>query len=116
MAKSLQQVLGYIELTGTIQQTLSGILNPLPDKFMTPGRKIVGNKARYTRVTGERRVARIAKYGSPARERGLRDIGEKDVKLIHAFESQRFDPLVMKQLRSKDKFELDVGLDEVARQ
>jgi len=116
MAKSLQQVLGYLTLTGAVQTTTSGIPQPLPEAFMKATKKAEGNKSRYTRVTGERRVARIAKYGSPARERGLKDVGEVDIKLIHTFEQQRFDPLVMKQLRSKDAFTQDLALDEVSRQ
>lgn len=103
-------------LTGSIKATTSGIPQPLPEGFFKATRKVVGNKGRYTRVTGERRTAPISKYGAPARRLGLRDIGEVDVKLIHTFDEQALDPLVMKQLRSKDAFTLDMGLDEVKRQ
>lgn len=116
MSKSINQVLGYLTLTGSIQATTSGIPRPLPDAFMKTSRKVIGDKGRYTRVTGERRTARIAKYGSPARAHQLRDVGEVDVKLLHTFESVQFNPLVFKQLRSKTALELDQALDEVSRQ
>jgi hypothetical protein len=116
VAKSISQILSYTTLTGSIQATTSGIPNPFPPAFFKSTKKVTGNRGRYTRFTGERRTARSTKYGAPARNRGLRDVGEVDVKLLHTFESQTMDPLVMKQLRSKDSYELDKGLNEVSRQ
>lgn len=116
MALSLQQVLGYVTLTGAVKATTSGIPQPLPEAFFKATKNVIGNKGRYTRVTGERRTAPFNTYGSPAGKMDLRDVGEVDIKLLHIFGNQTLSPLVLKQLRSKNEYELDMGLDEVKRQ
>jgi hypothetical protein len=116
VAKSLQQVLGYVEISGRIQATASGIPQPLPPAFLKPTRGVIGNKARYTRYTGERRVAKLNKYGAPARRTNLRDVGEVDVRLLHSFDEQPMDAATMKYLRSPVSYEFDQGEQEVARQ
>lgn len=118
MSKSLAQVLGYVTLTGSIQATTRGLPNPFPAGYMRgdKGKKVVGNKGKYTRYTGQRKTARLNKYGSPAKRQTLMPVGEVDVKLFHVFEELSIDPLVMKQLRSKDSYEQDRGMEEVGRQ
>jgi hypothetical protein len=116
MAKSLSQILGYVTLTGTIQATTRGIPNPFPESFMTKTQDVVGNKGKYTRFTGQRKVARLNKYGGPAHKRNLMPVGEVDIKLLHSFENISLDPLLMKALRSYDSYEQDRGIREVGRQ
>ena len=116
MAKSIQQILGYLPLSKAIQQTTSGIPQPFPEAFMKSHQKVSGNKTSYVRYTGERRTARIGKYGSPPRKADLRDVGEKDVKLIATSEEQSLDPHVFRYLRSDDAYEFDKGLQQVRRQ
>ena len=116
MGKSLQQILGYVPLTKAVQATTSGIPQPFPAAFMQSRNKVIGHKASYVRWTGERRTARITKYGSPARKADLRPVGEKDIRLIHAFEDQTLNPLMMKYLRAAESHEFDMGLQEVKRQ
>lgn len=115
MAKSLQQILGYVTLTGTIQATTRGIPNPFPEAFMTKTQDVVGNKGKYTRFTGQRKTARLNKYGGPAYRRNLMPVGEVDVKLFHLYEKITLDPLLMKALRSYDSYEQDRGIQEVGR-
>src|SRR5262245_50707776 len=116
MAKPLNQILGYIPLTKAIQETTSGIPDPLPQEFSLSHQKCIGNKTRYVQYTGERRVARITKYGSPAKRRELRPVSERDIRLLHTFEDQQFDPLTIKYLRDANSYNLDMGLQEVKRQ
>ena len=116
MAKSIEQILGWIELTGEIKKTTSGIPNPLPKQFFTTTKPTDGDKGVYTTTTGQRKVARSARYGAPPPLRELMPVGEKPVKLIHNIEEQEIDPRVMKHLRAKDAFTRDMGQSEVTRQ
>ena len=109
--------MGYTALTGLIQATTSGIPNPLPEKFMSTTRDVIGDAGRYTRVTGQRRTARLGKYGASALRRELKDVGSVDVKLMHTFEEQPIPPLVMQALRNYENYEVQkMGMQEVARQ
>lgn len=87
---TLEQILGFRNLTGVIQGIKSGIPNCLPPEFMTPGKSVSGNKGEYYRITGTREVANIVQYGSPARRRELRDLNLIPVTLLHTFESQQW--------------------------
>ena len=116
MAKSIQQVLGYVPLSKAIQQTTSGIPQPFPPAFMKSNDKTLGNKGSYVQYTGERRVARINKYGAPPKKADLRPVAEKDIRLIASSEEQSMDPNVFRLLRSADSYEFDRGLQEVKRQ
>ncbi len=115
MSKSLQEILGYLTLTGTIQAT-TPVPNPFPPALFKETKKCIGPKGRYTRVTAERRPSRLSKYGAASREADLRDVGEVDAKLLHTIEGQPLDPLIMTQLRSKNAYEQDIAIDEVKRQ
>src|SRR5262245_58442952 len=116
MAKSLQSILGYVTLTRAIQHTTTGIPNPLPKGLVKVCDKTIQDKGRYVQYTGERRTARLTKYGGAARHVDLRDARERDIRLLHCFQSQTLDPLVLKYLRSAESYELDKGLNEVKRQ
>lgn len=117
MAKSLEQVLGYVALTGLIQRIKSGIPNPLPEKFMTMTKDVIGDSGRYTQVTGQRKVARSVRYGAAALNRTLKDVAYRDAKLVHGFEQQNLPPLILQRLRQYDNYDLQrMGMLEVARQ
>lgn len=116
-SKTIQQILGYVPLTGLIQATVSGIPNTLPPGFMKKSRDVLGDQGLYTRVTGERRTARVVKYGASAIEQALRTVATVPVKLIHSFQKQPIPPLVMQQLRQYERYEVQrMGMQEVARQ
>lgn len=114
--KSIQQILSYVTITKAIQQTVSGIPQPLPEAFMKSNQRVIGNRGRYTQFTGERRTNPITKYGSPAKRLDLRGVAEKDIKLLHSFSEQVMDPSTFKYLRSANSYEQDTALDEVGRQ
>lgn len=116
MAKSLQSILGYVTLTKAIWETTAGIPNPLPDSFFKVTQKTIKDRGRYVQYTGERRTAQLVKYGAASRAADLRDVKERDIKLLHTFMSQKLDPFVLKYLRSPDSYELDTGLQELKRQ
>ncbi len=114
---SLNQILGYVTLTGLIQATKSGIPDTLPPKMMTRTKECLGDSGRYTRVTGERRTASLVMYGASAVEANLRNVATVDVKLLHCYMKQPIPPLVMQQIRQFDSYEVQKqGMQEVTRQ
>lgn len=115
--KTLQQILGYVSLTGVIQGVKTGIPDNLPPAFMRTKRSVLADQGRYTRVTGTRQTARQNQYGSPARNRALRDISNVDVKLISSYESVSMDPQLLQTLRNYDNYDIQsMGIQEVDRQ
>lgn len=113
MSIALEQILGYIPLTEALRVTASGVPNPFPKElFVTPpANRVMGDRAKYVRISGERRTAKRAKYGSPAVRRSLRDVGDASIRLLHDHESFGVDMMVLQQLRSFEKYEQDQGLD-----
>lgn len=117
MANALEDILGLVNLTGTIQAIKSKVPKVLPEKFYKNGegsrKQVLANQARYMQITGNRKTARTSQYGSPAKRREMRDVSEKDVKLLHSFEEMMIDPKTLTLLRSMDKWENDQGRDLV---
>lgn len=91
---TLEQILNHRNLTGVIRAVKSGIPQPLPAEFFRVNRRVSGNKAEYFKISGNRQVARIAQYGSPAQRREMRGIDSVPITLLHSFESQQW-PLAM---------------------
>lgn len=117
MAKTLEQVLGYMPLTGVIQAIKTGIPNQLPKQFWSIKKQIPGINGRYTRVEGSRKVAPMTAYGSPARRIAQQNLKSVDVKAIHSFAEIVMDPLVLQTLRNYDNYEMqNLGIQEVDRQ
>lgn len=114
MAKSLNQLLGYVPLTGVIQKVKTGIPDLLPPAFARVTKRVVGNAGRYYQRTGTRAVAKRAEYGSPARRRQLKGLEVRDVKLAHFFEEIMLDPLLLQTLRNMENYEMQqMGQQEV---
>jgi len=117
MAKSLEQVLGYLPLTGIIKAVETGVPNVLPPQFWSVKKQIPGINGRYTRYRGTRAVAPISAYGSPAQRLKQLDIDYVDVKLLHTFNEIVLDPLILQTLRNYDNYEMqNLGVQEVDRQ
>lgn len=118
MSKSLQTILGYMPLTEALRATSSGVPNPFPQELfnVAPANRIMGDRAKYIRITGERRTAQFAKYGSPARRRSLRDISSQNVRMMHSFESFPIDLTVLQQLQSFEQYVQDEGVDWLSYQ
>lgn len=117
MAKTVEQILGYVYLTGLIQAVKTGIPDVLPKQFQTVKKTTIGDAGRYTQVSGTRATARQAMYGSAAVKRALKGISSKDVKLLHSFEQIEMNPLILQWLREYDNYNLQqMGMQEVDRQ
>lgn len=117
MAKTIEQILGYVSLTGVIQAIKTGIPDNLPPAFHNIKKQTIGDAGRYTQVKGTRQTARLAMYGAAAHQRALKGVENKDVKLLHTFEHITLDPLVLQRLRNYDNYDIQqMGIQEVDRQ
>lgn len=115
--KTIDQVLGYVTLTGLIQKVKTGIPDVLPPAFQSLTKKVLGDAGRYTQVIGTRQVAhQVERYGK-AYNRTLKDVEAVDVKLIHFKEMIQLDVGTYMALRNYTNYEAqDMGAEEVARQ
>lgn len=116
MAAALEQILGYVNLLGLIERIKRGVPQPLPDAFLNTIKPTIGDSGKYTRVFGTRTTARRVEYGSPSIRRQLKGVEDVPVKLLHTYEHIDLNPLVLRQLRAYEKYERDMGKQEVARQ
>ncbi len=113
MSKSLEDILGFAPLTEALRATASGVPNPFPQEFfnVAPANRIIGDRAKYVRLFGERRTSMRAQYGSPARRRSLKDIGDQTVRCTHNYESINIDYVMLQKLRSFEQYQQDEGVD-----
>lgn len=117
----LATVLGAPQLCGLIQQTKTGIPNTLPPGLFQRDKLVEKDYGSYTRVTGTRTTARIAKYGSPAQKRQLKGVEEVPVKLLHTIETIEIPIADFRGMFKKDSTGSNLlvdekGQDEIARQ
>lgn len=117
MAKTLEQILGYVYLTGLVEDIKTGIPKVLPEAFWNVKGETLYDQGRYTRYSGTRRTARRVEYGSPAHRRKLSDIGSFDVKLLHLYEHIELDVKTYQSLRAYTDYAVqNMGQQEVDRQ
>lgn len=115
---TLQQILGAKNLIGRIQAVKPGLAaDLLPPELLASGRTVEGNYGTYRKVVGERRVARVAQYGSPSQVREMKGISEIPVTLIHTIESFNFQPTLLQNLLQEDnEMKQKNAAQEIARQ
>jgi len=87
MAKTLQQILGYENLTGVVEDPKGGI----PERVLPPGftsirRSCEGNTAKWLAFKGTRKTSRLLQYGAASRRRDMAGIIERTAVMIHSFE------------------------------
>jgi hypothetical protein len=117
MAKTLEQILGWVFLTGLVKSIKTGIPDVLPGEFWNTTKDTLMDQGRYTQVTGTRRTSRRVEYGAPALNRNLRDVASYDVKLMHTFEMIQLDVKQYQSLRGYTNYNVqDFGQQEVERQ
>src|SRR2546423_15567343 len=109
MSQTLDQILGGTNLTGVIQQTSTGIPDVFPASFYASRRPVDGDTAEYTRVDGTRQTARIAAYGSPSQQPGLKGAAKVPVKLIPTVESGPHKPHGPTNLPSPPRHQQPLG-------
>lgn len=113
MAASLEQILGHAPLTESLRTQASGVPNPFPPELFTvkPTNKVLGDRAKYITISGERKLSKVVKYGASPILRALADVGDKPVRMLHMNEYFTIDVLMLQKLRSFEKYTQDEGLD-----
>jgi hypothetical protein len=110
VAKTLQQILGYVPLTGLINRIKTGIPDNLPPAFRSVKKRVKGNAGRYTRRVGVRQTARRTEYGAPSINRELRPVESIDVVLRNTVENIVINPILFQALRGYTNYEMDQDL------
>lgn len=115
--KSIQDLLYYENLIGTVQQVIGGVPEDiLPAGFLNATDSVSGKTGTYTRVQGTRETARTVLYGSPSRKREMSGVSEVPVTLLHTFEHLDIDPTVLMQLRDEGSpIRQEMGRQTIAR-
>jgi len=89
---SINSLLNFVPLTAAVQKQANGLPKPLPEKFYKPTKQTMGDKTKYFRYPGQRQVAKISPYGSPARQRNMTSLSIKEFQLVHSIESLTAGP------------------------
>ena len=88
MAKTLESILGYVQMTGLINNPLGGVPDTgLDPAFLTTTEPVDGDTAQWTNVYGERSAATIVGRESPARQVAKKSVGTSTAKMITSYES-----------------------------
>lgn len=118
MSKSLEGVLGFTPLTTSLKLQTDGLPDLFPPEFSQtdPGNRIIGDRAQYIRVNGQRKSAKFNVYGSPAIRHELMPVGNAAVRCLHSYESFPIDLVTLSKLQSFEAFNQDEGADYVRYQ
>lgn len=117
MPKTLHQILGARNLCGVIERIKPGIpMDLIPPRFLRVSRTIKGHTGTYFKVTGTRKTARLAAYGSPSKTRELSGVEEVPITLFHTIENIQHKPTTLMNLKSLNDDEQRLGEAEVARE
>ncbi len=113
MSVALEDIIGFMPLTESLRSVASGVPDPFPAELSTvsPKNQVMGDRAKYIRIKGERRTAKLAKYGAPSKRRSLLDIADQRVRMMHTFEEFQVDPNVLQKLMSFEQYQQDEGMD-----
>lgn len=115
MAYSIEQILGYKNLIGIVQNPAGGVPMLLPPQFTRPGRGVQGKTATWVEVKGNRKTARLVHYGGPSVRRNLTGVAERSAVMIHSYEHINHDMSVLEQLRNMDNpMAQDMGRQTIA--
>lgn len=117
MAKSIQEILGAAVMTGVVQTAVTGLPSVLPPAFTNVTDRVVGNRATFLKVGGTQRHAQTSEYGSPARHVQREPLSEAGLTMLHSFESQNHNPLVLQNLLGLNgEVPQAVAISEIDRQ
>lgn len=114
---TIEDLIGVPALMGLMNETTTGLPDPVPDSFDKPKRQVIGNAARLFIGYGQRKVAQYGKYGSPAVTYSMENLAAKDITVLSSFGSLPIDPLTFQRLHQFDSYDMQkMGAGEVARQ
>ena len=117
MAKTIQQLLAAPNMLGIIQSVKTGVPNPYDPALMSTVKQVTGDYGTYNKVEGTRQTARLVQYGSASVRRAQKGLTQMNVKLIHSFEHQFHNPIVLQNLMELDRPDVQqMGMAEIGRQ
>jgi len=103
MAQTIQDILGVESMLGVIQEVSRGIPTGIVDDgFFTVTKTVAGDSGEYTKITGTRKTARQAMYGSASKRRNLTGVSRQKVTLIHVLEHIMHEMATLMMLRQFD--------------
>lgn len=104
MAKTLDQILGYRNLTGIISAPVGGLPMVWDPRFMGQSVRVPveGDTAEWIVVDGSRQNARVTPYGAPSKSTDSRNLGKRTAKCLHSFENMSHRMSVLTALKQVD--------------
>lgn len=113
---SILDILGWRNISASVQKVETGVTNRLPPAFTTTTEDVLGDRTSYVTFRGERRTARRGEYASPSRARTLRPVGEQSVTLLHFPEHFKLrQELVLRLRNPNDLLAQTLAQKEIAR-
>ena len=103
MAKTLQEMLGYVAQTGIIQSPKGGIPdNILPAEFHRVTRRIKGDQFKFKLVAGNRKLAKRVNRGDPSVNVESGIVGERQATLAFVYEHIMHEAELLEALTAYD--------------
>lgn len=96
---ALQDILGWRNISTSVQKVESGIPDLLPAELKTLKENVLGDRTTYITFRGQRQTARRGEYGAPSRARVHRPVGEQSVALLHFPEHYKVEQELLMRLR-----------------
>ena len=113
---TLEEILKFQNMLGTIQAVKSGVPNPFDPALLMTTTPVEGDYGEYRKVEGNRALAQRVAYGAPSKKVTQKDVSEVPVKLIHSFEHIDHKMAVLNNLMSDSGERQALGEQEIGRQ
>lgn len=109
MAKTLEELFGYVPLLKALRQPVNGV--PMPEGLQTlmtlTNDEPIGDQGAYPILKGTGRTAKFTPKGAPHRERSNQDIQKKPVRLVNASNKFRIPQSVYVRLSQINAYASD---------
>lgn len=110
---SIENIIGLAPLTQALRATTSGIPDPFPAEFsaVKPSNRILGDRAKWTRIIGARTTAKLAAHGAPGRRVPLMPVSQVPVRMLYTAMEFQIDVNMLARLQAFEKYVQDEGID-----
>lgn len=110
---ALADILGWRNISTSIQKVESGIPDPCPAELGTLTEDVLGDRTTWVTFYGQRKTARRGEYGSPSRPRAQQQIGDQSVALLHFPEHIKIEQELLLRLRNPNDLLAQVKAQEI---
>ena len=110
---ALESIIGITPLTEALRATTSGVPDPFPAEFASvkASNRVLGDRAKYTRIYGARTTAKLAAYGAPGRRVPLQPISQVPVRMLYVAMEIAIDANLLNRLQSFEQYVQDEGVE-----